>query len=344
MTIGSIPAERPPDGAPGAVPRADGAPSAPTHLVGRRWPVLALAFALTIGVVTGLNLISRPDEAARGDALANGTAHTVAQLAASVAVPTASPSLGPTDAAECSDRPIEQTSSEGSGDGPAESPDPPAALGGPTPTSSIAAAYAFDGSLASSVVPAPDLVQFRSSQHRFVETMVFGLPRTELRFGAGQGLSLAPATSVIDGERYTIELLFRLHDLRSWRKIVDFAGDRVDIGLYSLNGCLNFYPRVTAPAVSLERDTYVHVVLTREEDAIVTGYVDGVRQFAFLDSDDEATIDADDPLVFFRDDRETRQEQSGGAVSLIRIFDRALTESEVAFLACAASAKDGCRG
>jgi hypothetical protein len=149
---------------------------------------------------------------------------------------------------------------------------------------------------------------------------------------------------VIDGERYTIELLFRLHDLRSWRKIVDFARGRVDVGLYSLNGCLNFYPRVTAPGVSLESDSYIHVVLTREEDSIVTGYVDGVRQFAFLDSDGEASIGADDPLVFFRDDRETRQEQSGGAVSLIRIFDRALTESEVAFLACAASAKDGCRG
>ena len=147
------------------------------------------------------------------------------------------------------------------------------------------------------------------------------------------------------GQRYTIELVFRLHDLRSWRKIVDFARGRVDVGLYSLNGCLNFYPRVTAPGVSLERDTYVHVVLTREEDAIVTGYVDGVRQFAFLDSDGEASIGAYDPLVFFRDDRETRgEEQSGGAVSLIRIFDRALTESEVAFLACAASAKDGCRG
>ena len=309
-----------------------------------RWPVIALAFVLTVGVVAGLNLISRPDDAARtGDALAEGTPLTVARSTASVAVPNGSPSLAPSGALECSEGSIDQSSSVGSDDASTESPDPPAALGGPTPTSSIAAAYAFDHSLASSVVPAPDLDPFRSRPPRFSVASVFGLPRTELRFGTGQGFSLAPARSVIDGERYSIELLFRLHDLRRWRKLVDFAGGRVDIGLYSLNGCLNFYPHVTGPAVVLEKDAYVHVVLTRDEDSLVVGYVDGVRQFAFNDPGGDATIAPGDPLVFFRDDRETGREQSGGAVSLIRIFDRPLTEYEVATLACALSAKDGCR-
>jgi hypothetical protein len=65
----------------------------------------------------------------------------------------------------------------------------------------------------------------------------------------------------------------------------------------------------------------------------VAGYVDGVRQFAFQDGDGLAEI-ASDTLRFFVDDSETRREYSEGAVTRIRLYDRALTANEVAALAC----------
>ena len=75
-------------------------------------------------------------------------------------------------------------------------------------------------------------------------------------------------------------------------------------------------------------------MLTRKASGKVTAYVDGVRQFSFRDVDGLAVIDASDVLRFFQDDTTTGGEHSAGAVSRIRLYDRPLTASEVAALAC----------
>ena len=135
-----------------------------------------------------------------------------------------------------------------------------------------------------------------------------------------------------DGEAYTIELLFRFDQLGGYRKIVDFAGASEDCGLYAREGRLDFYAVTEGRPRPIVRGELVHVVLTREASSRVTGYVDGDRQFAFLDSQGITTIDDADGLLFFADDETTGGEDSGGVVSLVRLYDRPLTAIEVADL------------
>ncbi len=207
---------------------------------------------------------------------------------------------------------------------------------GPARSAAAVAEYAFEGTLASSVASAPDLVAIGKGENAFVDEDVLGTTRTVLRFPMRNGLRLSPTTDLVDGESYTIELLFRLHEIEGWRKLVDFAGGSDDAGLYSFYGQLNLYPTALATPASILADTYALVVLTRDASGTVAGYVNGVQQFSFDDSERHAVIAEGDTLRFFRDDRLTMGlEASAGAVSRIRLYDAPLTELEVTALACA---------
>ena len=168
----------------------------------------------------------------------------------------------------------------------------------------------------------------------FVDETVYTESRTVLSFPEGNGVSLSQTTAVIDSGRYTIELLFRFHQIDGWRKIIDFKHGSDDAGLYSFDGRLNFYPTALAPRPTIAADTYAQVVLTRAASGKVTGFVNGVRQFSFRDVDELAVIDASDALRFFVDDTATGGEQSAGAVSRIRLYDGPSNASQVAVLAC----------
>lgn len=212
------------------------------------------------------------------------------------------------------------------------------AFAGPQPAAAatVTGDYRFQGSLASSVGTAPDLVDIGKGSSDFTDEDVHGDVRTVLRFSRGTGLSLSPAAGAIDSHEYTIEVLFRFRHLEGWRKIVDFKKGWDDSGLYTLSGHLNFYPEATAPAATVDVNTFAQVVLTRDASGVVVGYVDGMRQFRFRDKRDLGVIDAEDTLRFFKDDRLTNgNEYSGGAVSRIRLYDGPLTANEVSALACA---------
>ena len=158
--------------------------------------------------------------------------------------------------------------------------------------------------------------------------------RTVLTFPEGNGVSLSPTSGVINNDAYTIELLFRFDRIDGFRKIIDLKDAADDSGLYTLDGRLTFYDAETPTPRTIEADTYVQVVLTRKASGKVAAYVDGVRQFSFLDDGGLAVIDASDVLRFFQDDSTTSGEHSAGAVSRIRLYDRPLSASEVAALAC----------
>jgi hypothetical protein len=190
--------------------------------------------------------------------------------------------------------------------------------------------YRFQDSLGSKVGAARDLVEIGEGTIAFTDEGMIG--RSVLSFARGSGLSFTP-TGVIEGTEYTIEVLFRFDRVDGYRKIIDFRDGSDDEGLYVLDGCLNFYPRRPRPSIPIEADSYVQVVLTRNSSARVVGYVDGIRQFAFRDKDSLAEI-ASQTLRFFVDDSVTEGDSSG-AVSQIRLYDRPLTASQVAALACA---------
>ena len=148
----------------------------------------------------------------------------------------------------------------------------------------------------------------------------------------GSVTELTPA-SVAIGSEYTIELVFRFDRLDGYAKIVDFNNATEDCGLYSSDGRMEFWPITAGFGAAVEADSNAHVVLTRDATDNVVAYVNGVRQLSFHDTGDIAVIDANDTLRLFSDDTVTANEDSGGAVSRIRLYDGPLSASDVAALA-----------
>jgi len=317
---------------PVEVPRDDeGVPPAmQAEVAGRRWAVIVLAFTVVAaGFAGGFILRTTPEpSAALGGVEGEREPPAVPETPAGdgpTSTPTAAPPTGPDG---CSD----------------EGVNPPIALAPePAVSADITADYRFQNSLASSVGTAPDLVEIGQGSSVFADEAVLGRTRAVLRFAGGRGLSLDPTAGVIDSGEYTIELLFRFRRLVGYRKIIDFQNASRDEGLYSLDGCLNFFPTALASRATIQAEPYVQVVLTRDASANVVGYVDGVRRISFRDGGGLAVIDESDTLLFFRDDSVTGLEYSGGAVSRIRLYDGPLTENEVAGLACAELPGANCR-
>lgn len=196
----------------------------------------------------------------------------------------------------------------------------------------ITADYRFENSLANSVGAATELSAIAADATGFIDEAVLGQTGSVLTFDRGSGLELSPA-SVVIGSEYTIELVFRFDRLDGFAKILDFNDATEDCGLYSLDGRMDFWPITTGFGAALEADSYAHVVLTRDTTDTVVAYVNGARQLSFHDTGEIAVIDANDTLRLFSDDTVTPNEDSGGAVSRIRLYDGPLTASEVAALA-----------
>lgn len=145
-------------------------------------------------------------------------------------------------------------------------------------------------------------------------------------FGPNQGLTLSNA---INPTNYSIDMTFSLTDLGGYRKLVDFKNLTSDNGLYLLNGSLNFFPIATGPAVVAPNQS-VEVLLTRDgATGLVTGSLNGVQQFSFMDSNNIATFDSPNNVIhFFEDDNATGQrEASGGTVTRITINPPAVPEA-----------------
>ncbi|MFT3746156.1 MAG: SBBP repeat-containing protein [Pyrinomonadaceae bacterium] len=201
----------------------------------------------------------------------------------------------------------------------------------PTPTPAVCglrADYQFNSSLASSAGTAPALTNL--GNNTFGPATVDGTSRTTLQFAQQNGLALVPTTGVISNDVYSVVALFSFNDVSGYRRIFDFKNNTSDSGLYNLNGSLVFFGGVNGSGSPISAGAYVQVVLTRDASKNVTGYVNGVQQFTFVDSGDQALIDTNNRLIFFRDD--ANNEASAGRAARIRLFGCALTAAEVAGL------------
>ena len=153
-------------------------------------------------------------------------------------------------------------------------------------------------------------------QHTSVERKSGGEPisqggtlgATGYTFGANQGLTLPFASPV-----YSIDISFSFDTTSGFRKILDFKGLTSDEGLYNLNGTLDYFNFAGGPTVQIPAGTIVDARLTRDATGLVTGYVNGVSQFSFIDSTNSAG--ALSSLAFFMDDFHTglREASSGFA-------------------------------
>jgi hypothetical protein len=196
----------------------------------------------------------------------------------------------------------------------------------------LTADYRLQGGLASSA-GAPPALQNLGVGNAFVTESVDGQSRLVLAFPEGNGVALLPTTGVIPSAAYTIVILFRLDSVGGYRKLLDFKSGTSDNGLYVLDGDLVFYNQAFGSGGPIAAGAYVEVALTRDVTGEVAGYVDGTQAISFADSAGDGIIGASNALRFFQDDSETGfVEASAGAVARIRLFDTALSPSEIAGL------------
>lgn len=195
----------------------------------------------------------------------------------------------------------------------------------------LKADYGFAGTLASSVLPAPDLTQAGTcpTPNNFATETVNLVADQVLVFDAGCGLQLDTSTLVAPGS-YSFALQFRFIDVTGFRRVFDASPGLADNGLYVVDGALRAFPvgaNFTAPVGS---NTWGQLVMTRDattQEVIV--YFDGVRQFSFIDSTNDELITAAQMPRFLVDDT---TENGAGAVSRLRLYDAPLTPAEVAAL------------
>lgn len=194
----------------------------------------------------------------------------------------------------------------------------------------LKADYQFQNTLSSAVSGAPNLNNVGSNT--FGGKTVDGKARTVLNFAPNDGLILGPTVGVFPSNTYAIVVLFSFNETNSWRKLLDFKNGTEDRGLFVLDGKLVLYDQSSSSVdASVSANSFVQVVLTRDANKKVVGYVNGVMQFSFTDTSNVATISDQNTLRFFNN-LWNASDTAGGSVARIRIYDNAITADEAALL------------
>ncbi len=155
------------------------------------------------------------------------------------------------------------------------------------------------------------------------------LHATNYTFGPNQGLSLSNALT--NTGNYSILIDFSFTDLTGYRRILDFKDRTSDTGLYNLDTALNFYNHITGPPGAFATNVLARMVITRDSTTdVVSGYVNGLPQFSFVDSGGDGIFSGTNGIMnFFIDDLAVGNEASAGLVDRISIYDTPLTAAEV---------------
>ena len=189
--------------------------------------------------------------------------------------------------------------------------------------------YQFQNNLHSSVGTPPDLTNIAPG-NAFVTDIVDGVSRPVYRFPASSSVALLPANGVIPTNIYTAVLLFRFDAISGYRRILDVKNPPAEDGLYCFNGDLDFYPLANGPSASIVASNYVQVVLTCDASSNVVGYVNGVQQFSFVDTQNYATLAGSPEMLRFFKDNTT--EDAPGAIARIRLYNQVMPPAQVATL------------
>jgi Concanavalin A-like lectin/glucanases superfamily/PEP-CTERM motif len=155
----------------------------------------------------------------------------------------------------------------------------------------------------------------------------FGL--TGYNLPRNQGFSVDAA---VDASVYTIDFAFAFDETAGYRRLVEFKNLGADTGLYVLNDTLTFYNLVVGPQ-AFAAGQMSRVTITRDAVGNFSGYVNGVQQFSFVDSGDLAVFSGPAQVAwFFQDDNAIVNEASSGFVDYLRVYDQALSATDVAAL------------
>jgi hypothetical protein len=198
------------------------------------------------------------------------------------------------------------------------------------------AEYAFNNNFNSSIGGAPALTAVDPlGSSGFRTDTVFGQTRTVYDFtgttSAQSGLSLNVAGLLSSNSTYTVEMQFQFTERdRGWRRILDSQNRQSDNGFYvNTSNQLAVYP--FAGASSFSNGAYHDVVLSNN-NGVITFYLDGGAQNTITSN--VMNISPANLLNFFLDNTVGggAGEYSSGSVALIRVFDAALTGTDVGSL------------
>src|SRR5207302_7509435 len=132
-----------------------------------------------------------------------------------------------------------------------------------------------------------------STGNTFVTDNVDGASTTVLKFPLNNGLALSPTTNVIPNNVYTIVMLCKFDDANKSRRLIDFKNGTSDNGLYAgADNRLRFNASTVGINSIITAGSYVQVSLSRDANGLVTGYVNGIQQFQFTDTSNDALIDS----------------------------------------------------
>jgi hypothetical protein len=196
----------------------------------------------------------------------------------------------------------------------------------------LKAKYTLQGSLASDVAGAPDLVDLGTG-NRFAREPVDGVERQVLTFPRGGGLSLATA-GLVDSSAHSVVMTFRLDRRPGYRRLLDFKRGTSDNGLYDLNGRAVLYldGHLAISQSPVIGSSYVQVVLTSEAAP------GGLRESVYVNGAPVASGTApkdfglaSGTLRFFKDNVSggAGDEEAAGAVACIVVYDGILSADEV---------------
>ena len=189
--------------------------------------------------------------------------------------------------------------------------------------------YWFNNNLMSDVLGAPDLLY--PGTLNYTTDVVLGNNKSIMPFAAGDGFTLlAGEMNVVD--EYTLVLLVSLDELNAYVKLADFSGLNEDSGWYvDPNRALSFYNFAYGPSGAVSANTYHQMILSRNANGALTGYLNGVQQFFAIDSNNEAVADNFEQVIdlMIDDISSGSSENSAGKMARITLFAVPFEQTEV---------------
>ena len=147
---------------------------------------------------------------------------------------------------------------------------------------------------------APDITQplaLEDSDNDLKLTLLGGVRGEQIyEFRANQGLRIEGLSSERQAD-YQLSMLVAFSSFGNgkWGKLVDYQNRKIDTGLYLREqggqAVLEFYPNLGKGTTSIEPGRFHHIEVRRDSKTkVVEVWLDGARQFKFVDSKDEAAF------------------------------------------------------
>ena len=146
--------------------------------------------------------------------------------------------------------------------------------------------YYFKGNFQEENQSAPALVPI--CEGAFANSFLpdYNLTREAYNFEENCGFYYDDSTAnFISSGSYSIALYFKMNELNSWKRVIDFKSRTSDRGCYVYYGQLNFYNIVTSTGTApFYADSFSHYVITRDATTKrVEMYGDGNKFISFID-------------------------------------------------------------